>query len=149
MNQPATKIKIFVNILIVGLIALAIFPAAVKAVSRNVPAVSIQEKPGILIAQRQQRIQFKRGASSAEVKGGIVRGEVKIYLINANKGQTMNIEIQSFQGNAVFKVIDPNTNPLAEGQKSWSGELPQRGDYQIVVGSERGNAGYTLSVSIN
>ncbi|NJM60406.1 MAG: hypothetical protein HC849_09730 [Oscillatoriales cyanobacterium RU_3_3] len=149
MNQPATKIKISVNLLIVGLSALAIFPAAVKAASSYVPAISNQEKPGILMSQRQQRIQFKRGASSAEVKGGILRGEVKIYLINANKGQTMNVEIQSVEGNAVFKVIDPNTNPLAEGQKSWSGELPQRGDYQIVVGSERGNAGYTLSVSIN
>jgi hypothetical protein len=148
MNKPAKIFKYPVNILIIGLSALAIFPAAVKAVSNHVPTISKQEIPGILISQRQQRIQFKRGASSAEVKGGIVRGEVKIYLINANRGQTMNVEIQSVEGNAVFKVIDPNTNPLAEGQKSWSGELPQRGDYQIVVGSERGNASYTLSVSI-
>ena len=101
------------------------------------------------MAQQPQEIQFKRGASSAEVKGGVARGEVLIYLINAKNGQTMNVEIQSVEGNAVFKVVDPNTNAVAEGQKSWSGELPQTGKYQIVVGTERGGASYTLSVSID
>ena len=50
--------------------------------------------------------------------------------------------------NAVFKVIDPNTKGVAEGKKSWSGKLPQTGKYQIVVGTERGGASYTLSVAI-
>lgn len=101
------------------------------------------------MAQQPQEIQFKRGASSAEVKGGVARGEVMIYLINAKEGQTMNVEIQSVEGNAAFKVVDPNTNAVAEGEKSWSGELPQTGEYQIVVGTERGGASYTLSVSID
>jgi hypothetical protein len=64
-------------------------------------------------------------------------------------GQTMNVEIQSVEGNAVFKVVAFNTNAVAEGEKSWSGELPQMGKYQIVVGTERGGASYTLSVSID
>jgi hypothetical protein len=64
-------------------------------------------------------------------------------------GQTMNVEIQSVEGNAVFKVVEPNTNAVAEREKSWSGELPQMGKYQIVVGTERGGASYTLSVSID
>lgn len=148
MKQPATTFKYPVNILIIGLSALAIFPASVKALSSTVPATATQEKSVILIAQRPQRIQFKRGASSAQRKGGVARGEVAIYLINANKGQTMNVEIQSVEGNAVFKVVDPNTNALVEEAKSWSGELPQKGDYQIVVGTERGGTSYTLSVSI-
>ncbi|MEP6514806.1 hypothetical protein [Microcoleus vaginatus] len=149
MNKPAKTFKHPLNILIIGLSALAIIPASVKAVSRNVPATNSLEKPAILMSQRQQEIQFKRGSSSAEVKGGVARGEVMIYLINAKEGQTMNVEIQSVEGNAAFKVVDPNTNPVAEGEKSWSGELPLTGQYQIVVGTERGGASYTLSVSIN
>ncbi len=149
MNKPAKTLKHPLNILIIGLSALAIFPASVKAVSRNVPATNRPEKPAVLMSQRQQEIRFRRGASSADVKGGVARGEVMIYLISAKEGQTMNVEIQSVEGNAVFKVVDPNTNAVVEGEKSWSGELPQTGKYQIVVGTERGGASYTLSVSID
>ncbi|MEG4580179.1 hypothetical protein QUA71_11280 [Microcoleus sp. MON1_C5] len=149
MNKPAKNFKHPLNILIIGLSASAIFPPSVKAISSIVPTAAIPEKPAILMSQRQQEIQFKRGASSAEVKGGVARGEVMIYLINAKQGQTMNVEIQSVEGNAAFKVVDPNTNAVAEGEKSWSGEVPQTGQYQIVVGTERGGASYTLSVSIN
>ena len=42
-------------------------------------------------------------------------------------GQTMNVEIQSVEGNAAFNVVAGNTNAVAEGEKSWSGELLQRG----------------------
>ncbi|MEG4112751.1 MULTISPECIES: hypothetical protein [unclassified Microcoleus] len=149
MNKQAKTFKHPINILIIGLSTLAIIPASVKAVSRNIPATNSPEKPAILMSQRQQEIQFKRSASSAEVKGGVARGEVMIYLINAKEGQTMNVEIQSVEGNAVFKIVDPNTNAVVEGEKSWSGELPQTGKYQIVVGTERGGASYTLSVSID
>jgi hypothetical protein len=62
----------------------------------------------------------------------------------------MNVEIQqSFERNAVFKVVAPNTNAVADREKSWSGELPQTGKYQIVVRTERGGASYTLSVSLD
>ncbi|MEG4584434.1 hypothetical protein QUA54_04170 [Microcoleus sp. MOSTC5] len=149
MNKPAKSFKHSLNTLIIGLCASAIFPASVKAISRIVPTAAIPEKPAILMSQQPQEIQFKRGASSAEVKGGVARGEVMIYLISAKEGQTMNVEIQSVEGNAVFKVVAPNTNAVAEGEKSWSGELPQTGKYQIVVGTERGGASYTLSVSID
>lgn len=137
------------NILIIGLSASAIFPASVNAISSIFPSTAIREQSAILMSQRQQQVKFKRGASSGEVKGGVARGEVMIYLIRAKRGQRMNLEIQSVEGNAVFKVIDPNTNALAEGEKSWSGELPQTGKYQVVVGTERGGASYTLSVSIH
>ncbi|MEG4205994.1 hypothetical protein QUA20_18955 [Microcoleus sp. Pol7_A1] len=149
MNKPAKSFKHSLNILIIGLCASAIFPASVKAISSIVPTAAIPDRPAILMSQQPQEIQFKRGASSAEVKGGVARGEVMIYLIKAKEGQTMNVEIQSVEGNAVFKVVAPNTNAVAEGEKSWSGELPQTGKYQIVVGTERGGASYTLSVSID
>lgn len=148
MNKPAKAFKYLLNILTSALSASAIFPASVKAVSSIVPTATIPQQPTILIARQPQQIQFKRGASSAERKGGVARGEVIIYTINAKQGQTMNIEIQSVEGNAVFKVVDPNTNGVAEGKRSWSGKLSQTGQYQIVVGTERGGASYTLSVSI-
>lgn len=61
----------------------------------------------------------------------------------------MKLKIQSVEKNAVFNVIDPNRKTIVKESKSWSGELIQTGDYEIAVGTERGGASYTLSVSIN
>lgn len=100
------------------------------------------------MAQVQQRIQFKKGTNSAEIKGGVARGTVNTYLIKAKQGQKMNIKIQSPENNAVFNIINPKTKTIVKEAKSWSGELSQTGDYEIAVGTERGGASYTMSVSI-
>ena len=73
----------------IGLSASAIFPASVKAIFSIVPTAPIPEKTAILMSQQPPEIQFKRGASSAEVKAGVARGEVMIYLINAKEGQSI------------------------------------------------------------
>ena len=148
MNKPATSFKHPLNILMLGLSASLIFPASVKALSNLVPAAAISEKPAVLAAVQQQRIQFRKGAHSTEIKGGVARGTVNTYLIAAQKGQKMNIKIQSVEKNAVFNIIDPKTKTIVKESKSWSGELSQTGDYEIAVGTERGGASYTLSVSV-
>lgn len=100
------------------------------------------------MAKVQQRIQFKKGTHSAEIKGGVARGTVNTYLIKARQGQRMKIEIQSLEKNAVFNIIDPKTKTIVKGSKSWSGKLSETGDYVIAVGTERGGASYSMSVSI-
>lgn len=87
MNKPAKTFKHLLNILIIGLSASAIFSTSVKAISSIVTSAAFPEKPAVLIAQVQQRIQFKKGTRSAEIKGGVARGAVNTYLIEAQKGQ--------------------------------------------------------------
>jgi len=94
------------------------------------------------------RIKFDRGASYKTVKDAVVRGTRDIYLLGANKGQQMNLNITSSEDNAVFDVISPNGQILQQEAKNWSGELPQKGDYQVVVGGTRGNATYELTTEI-
>lgn len=148
MNKPATSFKHPLNILLFGLSASLIFPASVKAISSIVSSPVISEKPAVLMAQVQQRIQFKKGTHSAEIKGGVARGTVNTYLIKAKPGQKMNIKIQSPEKNAIFNIINSKTKTIVKESKSWSGELSQTGDYEIAVGTERGGASYTISVSI-
>jgi hypothetical protein len=148
MRTPAKSFKFPLNILTIGLSASLIFPASVKAISSMVSSPATSEKPAVLMAKVQQRIQFKKGTHSAEIKGGVARGTVNTYLIKAKKGQKMNIKIQSVEKNAVFNIIDPNTKTIVKESKSWSGELSQTGDYQIAIGTERGGASYSMSVSI-
>lgn len=101
-----------------------------------------------LIAQLNEEIKFKIGANSATIKGGVARGTVNTYTLGAKEGQTIDLEIQSVEGNAIFTILTPEGKMLVTEQKSWSGKLPTSGTYQIIIGTERGGASYTLSVRI-
>ena len=102
----------------------------------------------------KKKIQFARGSSSATVKGSVIRGERDRYYLGASKGQTMSVKISSEEDNAVFQIYLPGEQEALPGAgdgedaKEWSGELPRDADYVIVVGGTRGNASYTLKVSI-
>lgn len=102
----------------------------------------------------KQKLRFARGASSATVHGAVVRGDRDRYYVGAKKGQTMSVKITSEEDNAVFQVYLPGEEEALPGAgdgddaKDWSGELPSDAEYVIVVGGTRGNASYTLKVSI-
>jgi hypothetical protein len=111
-------------------------------------------------------IRFARGASSAEVRGAVVRGTRALYSIAARKGQSMSLRIRAVEDNAVFQVYAPGARPetrdgvlqvigealpgAGEGEDAtrWTGKLPQSGTYLLVVGATRGNATYRLTVAI-
>lgn len=109
----------------------------------------------LILAQGvKQKVRFAKGESSATVKGAVVRGDRDRYYVGAKKGQTMSLKITSVENNAVFQVYLPGEEQALSGAgdgddaTDWSGELPADGEYVIVVGGTRGNASYTLKVSI-
>ena len=76
-----------------------------------------------------------------------------MYLLDAQKGQTMQVRITSLEHNAVFAIVAPpnGTSPrrlLQQEVVTCTTVLPATGDYQIIVGSTRGNASYQLEVTI-
>ncbi len=100
-----------------------------------------------------QRVRFPRGRTTAVLKGAVVRGTQNQYILGARRGQTMIVHITSRENNAVFVILGPNGTALdgaEEGTdtKDWTGQLPLSGDYSIWVGPTRGNATYTLEVTI-
>ncbi len=65
----------------------------------------------------------------------------------------MSVRIVSLEDNAVFDVVAPPNGAearqtLKQEAVTWSSTLPETGDYQIVVGTTRGNANYRLQVTI-
>jgi hypothetical protein len=111
--------------------------------------------PAQSIAQRSQvrRIQFAPGAYSATVEGGVVRGTRTIYLVGATKGQRLTVKIGSLENSAVFDVAAPSGGMaqrrlLLREASEWTTTLPASGDYQIIVGSTRGNSTFWLQVTI-
>ncbi len=112
-------------------------------------------------------VRFERGASSKVISGAVIRGERSLYSIDARAGQRLTLSISALEDNAVFQIYPPGAQPkhgeygveisgakalrgAAEGEDAqrWSGKLEQSGTYLVVVGSSRGNATYTLRVTI-
>jgi hypothetical protein len=112
-------------------------------------------------------IFFAAGAKSGTVGGHVLRGERNLYSVAAEAGQFMTVSITAPANNAVFQIYEPETRvgrgadgivefagkalPGAresEDATRWAGRLPMRGTYLIVVGSTRGNAGFSMDVKI-
>ena len=102
----------------------------------------------------KKKVRFAKGASSATYRGAVIRGDRDRYYVSASRGQTMTVKITSLEKNAVFQIYFAGEQEELEGAgeeddaTDWSGELPADNEYVIVVGGTRGNASYTLKISI-
>src|SRR5678815_999878 len=104
-------------------------------------------------AWKVQRVKFARGRTTAILKGAVVRATKDRYILGARGGQTMIVHITSLEKNAVFSISAPDGSALSGAEEGtdasdWTGELPMNGDYSISVSPTRGNATYTLEVTI-
>ena len=106
------------------------------------------------VSNNGKLIKFKKGESSATIAGSVIRGEENSYVLNANKNQKMVVTISSTEDNAVFRIKDRSSRYYLDGAgeiddaMKWEGTLPSDGEYKIIIGGTRGNAEYTLTVSI-
>lgn len=101
---------------------------------------------------RAKRIRFRRGENSAVLKGAAVRGTQDRYFVRADEGQTMTVEISSTEGNANFTVYFAGEQESLGGSEeatAWTGRLVDDNDYVIVVAPTRGNATYSMTVTID
>jgi hypothetical protein len=148
----------WVTLLAFPLAALSTFTLQLAAASVQADRLTTaQSTPGLplLMAQRSrvQRVRFAPGDDAATIKTSVLRGTRDMYLLDAQKGQTMTVKITSLEDNAVFDVVAPSSNNsprrlLKQEAVTWSTVLPATGDYQIIVGPTRGNATYRLEVTI-
>ncbi len=100
-----------------------------------------------------QRIRFAAGATSAQVSGQINGTSVDTYLLEARSGQQMRALLSSPYGNAYLTIVSPQGSPLARAQagaQSFTGNLPESGDYTLQISAPAGTATttYVLNVSV-
>jgi hypothetical protein len=93
-------------------------------------------------------VKFRKGGTSASYSNSVIRGDRDTYILGASGGQIMSVSISSTENNAVFDIVSPSGNFMTTEKRSWSGQLPQNGKYQIIVGGTRGNATYKVSFSV-
>jgi hypothetical protein len=82
------------------------------------------------------------------VSNGVVRGERDRYLVEVEGGRQLELTITSVEDNAVFDVIAPSGIVLMRESMQADVFLPHSGEYEIIVGGTRGNAGYDLTVTL-
>ena len=99
-----------------------------------------------------RRLAFKKGHVSTVVRGAIPNTlEGHEYDVRARQGQTMSVKLTSLKKGILFSVWAPSGDMIGEetGQRQWSGELPETGDYRIIINTETdGVTKYRLDVQI-
>jgi hypothetical protein len=95
-----------------------------------------------------QKITFKRGASSAIIKKQVRKGTSHQYRIRAREGQNMTVILNTGKRTS-FTVYAPTEGIIegADGETMWRGMLNESGEYVIVIGTDV-TANYTLEVYI-
>ncbi|MDX6383313.1 MAG: hypothetical protein QOK48_886 [Blastocatellia bacterium] len=89
----------------------------------------------------QKRISFRRGSSSATVRGRIGSRGYTEYVVNGRAGQLLSIEIKSGNGAVVV-------NAGTASGKSFSLDMTG-GDHMLsIVNTAAGATSFTLTVSI-
>lgn len=89
----------------------------------------------------QKRISFRRGSSSATVRGKIGSRGYSEYVVNGRAGQVLSIEIKSGNGAVIV-------NAGTASGKSFSLDMTG-GDHMLsIVNTAPGATNYTLTVSI-
>lgn len=96
-----------------------------------------------------RRVQFKRGMSSTTVQGKASIAMPDIYLVGAGAGQTMTVQLTAPRKSVRFSVMSPKTDSLViDNQRTWTGPLPETGDYTIIVDADEKGGTYSMSITI-
>jgi hypothetical protein len=109
-----------------------------------------------------QQVRFAPGTSSARLTGNISGANTVSYRLGAAAGQTMRVTMSTSNASAYFNIYAPGTGPgdaalyiASINGLSYSGTLPEKGDYTIQVflmrNAARRNeaADYSIDVSIS
>ena len=95
-----------------------------------------------------ERVEFLPGQYGTALSNSVVRGERAVYLLDAEAGQSLVLNITSLEDNAVYDVFGPSGALLAVEVTGGAILLPESGDYSIIVGGTRGNASYDLEMYV-
>ena len=98
----------------------------------------------------EQRVQIPPGQTSVQVSGQVNEGRIRRYIINAEAGQVLSLDLPSVSGPVTLDVRYPDGTPIPDAERvlSWQGQLPTSGDYRVDVSSPR-PSNYVLKVTVN
>lgn len=98
---------------------------------------------------RTMRVRFAPGNDSTTISGSVERGQPNRYLFAARAGQRVTLRL-SATGDVrlLFHPLDDEGALLSDETRSWSGTLPETGDYAVDVFTYDDKASYQLLIVI-
>lgn len=100
---------------------------------------------------QRERIRFAPGTIAATVRGDVLSGGRREYVVGARAGQTMWVELTSDMGNVLLAIQGADGTLYKRGSVGgpyFSFVLPVTQDYIIIVASGGGGARYSMTVTI-
>jgi hypothetical protein len=94
-----------------------------------------------------RQVNFARGRTTAVIKNTVRLCTSHEWVLRARQGQTMSVHLATGKKTSFTLQSPSGTIEDADGVKDWSGELPETGEYVIIVGTDA-TAAYTLEVTI-
>ena len=94
-----------------------------------------------------RQVNFARGRTTAVIKNTVRLCTSHEWVLRARQGQTMSVHLATGKKTSFTLQSPSGTVEDADGVKDWSGELPEAGEYTIIVGTDA-TAAYTLEVTI-
>src|SRR3990170_7917573 len=98
------------------------------------------------------RLNIPPGSTSVTQPGTLAPQGIVRYLVNATQGQIMTVTVTAPANAVAMAVYDPGGTAIksADATLTWSGTIPQTGDYRIDIGSVTSSTSvlYTLVVSL-
>ena len=94
-----------------------------------------------------KQLRFARGRTTAVVKDTVRLCTSHEFVLRARQGQNMSAHLATGKRTSFTLQSPSGTIEDADGVKDWSGELPETGDYTIIIGTDA-TAAYTLEVTI-
>jgi serine/threonine-protein kinase len=111
---------------------------------------------GIQSGERRQEIQFEQGTYGQSVRDRLEAGAGRVYTLSLGEGQLLRLNLQAPQGSTQLSLYVPSPTDevpylLADSsERTWSGDLPQSGYYEIVVVSTGDRPiDYALDVAVD
>ena len=123
--------------------------ATVNKVFQNENGLEAADLTKDITIGTQAQIFFDPGKSSTTISDSVIRAYRDIYLITAQGGQQISLDISSLENNATVSLVSPSDIILGMDITQEEIVLPHTGEYTIIVGSTRGNATYDLSIEVN
>jgi hypothetical protein len=127
----------------IGLFAIAIL--------LSFSAITASAQMGAKGTNVERKIKFAKGKSTATVKDSIAdRNTTHSWIVGAKAGQTMTVVFSSPRKDVDFCIGFPNGGMPEDScsKRKWTIELPEDGNYELIIDSKRENTPYSLTVTI-
>lgn len=127
-----------------------------KPIGQVWQAIAADEVTALKNGTTLKKIQFTEDRYDDTVNETLNPGEGRVYTANLKKGQILRVSLNAPDKTTLLSIYVPTPNQQTPSlledsdQRTWSGELPQSGYYEIVVVSESDRPfSYRLDIAVD